>query len=257
MRIATFNANSIRARMDVILRWMDENRPDVLCIQETKVVDEDFPRQPLEDKGYNVVFHGEKAYNGVAIVSVDRPSAVRFGLDDGEPADATRLAYARFGPVHLVNSYVPQGREITHAMYAYKLRWFKRLRAYFDRHFSTRMKVVWLGDMNVAPTPEDVHNPEKQKSHVCFHADAREAYENALAWGFKDVFRKHHPGPGHYSFFDYRMRGALKENMGWRIDHVLATPPLARLCTDAHIDVAPRKREKCSDHTFVVADFAV
>jgi len=255
MRIATFNANSIRSRLQIVLRWMEKQEPDILCIQETKTPDPDFPEAAFSEKGYHVVFRGEKSYNGVAVVSRHQPSDVAFGLDDGGSADETRLVRASFGSLHMVNTYVPQGRDIDHEMYRYKLEWFDRLRSYFDRHFSARMKVVWLGDMNVAPDAADIHNSEVQGNHVCFHVDVREAFAETRSWGFEDVFRRHHPEPGQYTFFDYRTPNAAKRGMGWRIDHIMATPPMARCSSDAFIDLEPRLGEKPSDHTFLAADF--
>lgn len=257
MKIATFNANSVRARLDIIVDWLRENQPDVLCIQETKVRDEEFPVQAFAGAGYGVVFRGQKSYNGVAIVSRAQPQATSYGLDDGGPPDEPRLLYARFGPVHIVNTYVPQGRDIDHEMYPYKLAWLARLKAYFGRHFTTRQKVLWLGDLNVAPEAMDIHNAEKQANHVCFHVDVRRAFADTVSWGFVDVFRKYHPEPGHYTFYDYRTINAAKRKMGWRIDHMLATPSLARRCTDCRIDIEPRLRPKPSDHTFLVAEFEV
>jgi len=257
MKIATFNANSIRARMDTILAWLHEHDPDVLCIQETKVVDEDFPADAFTDKGYHVVFRGQKSYNGVALISRQRPTAVRHGFVDDGPPDETRLLSAKVGGMHIVNTYIPQGRDIEHEMFQYKLKWYRRLRNHFDRHYTKRSRLVWVGDMNIAPTPIDVHNPEQQKKHVCFCDACREAFEATLAWGFVDVFRRHHPEPGQYSFFDYRSPSAVKEGRGWRIDHVLATPVLARKSVDAYIDVAPRLKPKASDHTFVAAEFDI
>jgi len=257
MIIATFNANSIRSRLDIVLCWLHEHKPDVLAIQETKVEDKDFPALAFTEAGYTVVFRGEKSYNGVAIISRQKPTDVRFGLDDGGQADETRLACAKVGAVHVVNTYVPQGREIDHPMYAYKLDWFKRLKAYFDRHFSPKSKVVWVGDLNVAPDAIDIHNASEQEDHVCYHIAVRKAFANAMSWGFVDVFRKHHPEPGQYTFFDFRTVNAVKRNMGWRVDHILATPPLARTSTDAYIDLAPRQAARPSDHTFLVAEFDV
>ncbi|MBA4387276.1 MAG: exodeoxyribonuclease III [Verrucomicrobia bacterium] len=257
MKIATFNANSIRSRLDIVLAWLGEQKPDVLCVQETKVVDNDFPSLAFTEAGYNVVFRGEKSYNGVCIISKSKPANVSFGLDDGEQADETRLAYARIGSVHVVNTYVPQGREIDNPMYPYKLKWLARLKKYFDRHFTPRDNVVWLGDMNVAPEAIDIHNAEQQADHVCYHVDVRKAFADTVAWGYVDVFRKHHPEPGQYSFFDYRTINAVKRNMGWRVDHIMATKPLATLCTDAFIDLKPRLKEKPSDHTFMAAEFRI
>jgi len=243
--------------MEIVRVWLAKADPDVLCIQETKAQDKDFPLAGLEDTGYRSVFRGQKAYNGVALLSKVEARDVRCGLDDGGPPDEARLLYAKVGPVHVVNTYVPQGREIDHEMYQYKLEWFRRLKSYFDRHFTTRQKLVWLGDMNVAPQEMDVFNPKERRDHVCFHIDARNAFADTVAWGFVDVFRKHHPEPGQFSFFDYRTPNAAKRGMGWRIDHVLATPGLAKECTGAFIDLEPRLAPKPSDHTFVVADFDV
>jgi exodeoxyribonuclease-3 len=255
VRIATFNANSIRSRLDVVLAWLRAHVPDVLCLQETKAVDQDFPAPAFTQAGYQVVFRGEKSYNGVAIVSRLKPTDVAFGLDDGGPADETRLVRARVAGVHVVNTYVPQGREIDHPMYPYKIEWFRRLRAYFERHFTPRQRVLWTGDLNVAPEPADLHDPEAQSDHVCFHTDVRRAFADTVAWGFTDVYRKHHPEPGRYTFFDYRTIRAVERNMGWRVDHMLATRSLAARCADAWIDLEPRRGPRPSDHTFLAAVF--
>ena len=257
MKIATFNVNSIRARMTAISAWLAKNKPDVLCLQETKVPDQDFPVAAFADSGYEVVFRGEKSYNGVAILSKAKPADVRFGLDDGLSADETRLVAARFGLVHVVNTYVPQGRDIEHAMYQYKLQWFERLRKWFDRHFTPKTLLVWVGDLNVAPEAKDIHNANQQENHVCYHKSVREAFVRTKAWGFEDVFRKYHPEGGQYTFFDYRTANALKRNMGWRVDHILATLPLAHKSRDSYIDLAPRPKPQASDHTVLVAEFEV
>ena len=256
MLIATFNANSIRSRMDVILRWLAEHKPDALCIQETKVADAEFPHQPIEDAGYHVVFKGEKAYNGVALISRAAPTEVSFGLDD-LPYDEPRLLHAKIGPVHIVNTYVPQGREIDNPMYKYKLEWFARLRRYFDRHFKKTDMLIWAGDLNVAAEPIDVHSPELYGNHVCFHAAAREAFAQCRSWGFVDVFRKYHPEPGQYTFFDYRTPNAVQRGIGWRIDYLLASSGLAGKSADAAIDIRPRLEKKASDHVFLSATFDV
>lgn len=255
MIIATFNVNSIRQRLVPVAEWLAANRPDVLCVQETKVEDAVFPAEALRATGYHIVFKGMKAYNGVALFSRSEPRNVRFGLDDGGPADEARLLTTEVDGVQILNTYVPQGREIDHPMYQYKQDWYRRLRAYFDRHFSKSGKVLWVGDMNVAPTPIDVHNPEEQANHVCFHEAVRQVYRETLAWGFEDVFRRLHPEVKAFSFFDYRKSNALAGNKGWRIDHILATPSAAVACTRAWIDLEPRKREKASDHAVVAAEF--
>lgn len=256
LRIATFNVNSIRSRLDVVLAWLEEHRPDILCLQETKAQDHDFPAAPLEAAGYHAAFRGEKAYNGVAILSRLRPQAVTFGLPGRGPADEVRLAHARLGRLHVINTYVPQGREIASAHFRYKLEWFHRLRQYFDRQFKAGDWVLWAGDLNVAREPQDVHHPELYANHVCFHQAVRAAFEDCLAWGFADVFRRFHPGPGHYTFYDYRTPRAVERGLGWRLDYLLASAPLARCARAAFIDLAPRRGSRPSDHAPVAADFA-
>ncbi len=255
MKIATYNVNSIRSRMDAVLGWLKQHGPDMLCLQETKVQDHEFPREIIEAAGYHVNFRGMKSYNGVAILSKKPPDEVAFGLLD-EPADEPRFMHARFGDVHVVNTYVPQGRDIDHEMYRYKIAWFHRLRAYFDKKFSRRDKVIWLGDLNVAEQPIDVYNPEARTRHVCYHHDAREALTLCRAWGFEDVFRRYHPEGGHYTFFDYRTADSLDRGWGWRIDYILASPVMAKTAKDCFIDLEPRRQPKASDHTVMVAEFS-
>ena len=257
MKIATFNVNSVRSRMSILLDWLKANRPDVVCLQETKVVDVDFPVAPIRDAGYQAIFRGEKSYNGVAILSLMEPGPARFGLDDGGPEDATRLVCAKIGPIHVVNTYIPQGRDIEHEMYRYKIEWFARLRNYFDRHFTPRQPVVWVGDFNIAPTAQDIHNAGQQANHVCYHVDVRRAFEETMGWGFMDVFRKHHAEPGQYTFFDYRQKDAVFRNQGWRVDHIMATKSLAAKSVGAAIDLKPRLAEKPSDHTVLMAEFDI
>jgi exodeoxyribonuclease-3 len=255
MKIATYNINSIRSRLDALLGWMSENQPDIVCLQETKVQDSEFPSAPLIEAGYHVAFKGMKAYNGVAILSREKPDEIRAGLDDGGPADEPRLIRARFGRLHVVNTYVPQGREIDHEMFAYKLAWLRRLRGYFDRHFTSRDRLLWVGDLNVAAQPIDVYNPEARAQHVCYHADAREALAFCQAWGFDDVLRAYHPEGGHYTFFDYRTADSLERGWGWRIDYIMASPAMMKNAVDCRIDLAPRRQAKASDHTYLVAEF--
>lgn len=257
MKIATFNANSIRSRLAPVLEWARQHRPDVLCIQETKVRDADFPADAFHEAGLHVVYRGEKSYNGVAVVTRREPDDVSFGFDDEGPADPTRLAAIRLGPLHIVSTYIPQGRAIDHPMYAYKIEWLGRLRNYFESRFSPSDSVIWTGDMNVAPEPIDVARPETKKNHVCFHSEVRAAFKNVCDWGFLDIFRKFHPETVTYSFFDYRHKDALAKNRGWRVDHILATRPLADRAKRCDIDLTPRQAEKPSDHTFVWAEFDV
>ena len=255
LKVATFNANSIRTRMPIVLGWLAREQPDALCIQETKVQDQDFPAAALEEAGWHVVFRGQKAHAGVAIVTREPPSDVAAGFDDGGEPDAPRLLWASVKGVPIVNTYVPQGRSPDSEHFQYKLRWFRRLRDLFDRRFAPDKPLIWVGDFNVAPEPIDVHDPKKLEGHVDYHPDVRAALEEVKDWGFVDVFRMHHPEPEQYSYFDYRVRNAVQRKVGWRIDHIYATLPIAGRCTDSWIDVDARLLEKPSDHTFVVAEF--
>ncbi len=256
MKIATFNANSIRARMPIVVDWLAKNKPDVLCLQETKVQDEDFPAADFENAGYHVAFKGEKSYNGVAIASREPLKDVAFGLDDGGPPDESRLIRATISGVHIVNTYVPQGREPDSPMYQYKLEWFSRLAAFFAKHYTPQQRVVWCGDLNVAPTGFDVYDPKRLMGHVCFNPEVQEAFRRVVDWGFIDVFRKHRSMAGEYTFFDYRVPNAMKRGMGWRVDHILATRVFAARSLDSYIDLEPRKLPKSSDHTPLVAEFS-
>ena len=256
--VATYNCNSIRSRLPLVLDWLAEHRPDVLCLQETKVPDPEFPAQALEAAGYHVVFRGGKGGAGVAIVSREEPEEVVFGLDDGGPPDEARLIRATVRGIPIVNTYVPQGRSPDHPMFQYKLEWLARLRDYFDSHFSPQEPLLWCGDFNVAPEEIDLHNPVRLKNHVDFHPEARAALERIRVWGFVDVFRKHHPNePGQYTFWDYRVPKALERGLGWRVDHIWATPPLAEKSVAAWIDREARQAERPSDHTFLVAEFSL
>lgn len=257
MKIATFNVNSLRKRLPVVLDWLQQHQPDVLCLQETKVQDADFPALALTSAGYHATFRGMKSYHGVAVLSRTPPEAVFYGLDDGGEPDEFRLIRAVIHGIPIINTYIPQGFELDSPKYAYKLEWFKRLRRYFERHLSPNKPAVWCGDLNVAPTPIDVHSPEKHLKHVCFHEDARRAYADTVAWGFVDVFRKLHPNRQQYTFWDYRAPSSLEANKGWRIDHILATPPLAERCTKVEVDIEPRRAKEASDHTFLWAEFSV
>lgn len=255
MKIATFNVNSIRTRLGTVLDWLTQHQPDLLALQETKTMDETFPEEALRASGYHVAYRGQKSYNGVALLSRVPPIQVRYGFEDGGPADESRLQCAHFPGLTVINTYVPQGRDIEHPMYAYKIEWFHRLRAWMDRAFAPSDAVIWLGDLNVAHDPIDVHNPRERARHVCYHEDARRAFAHARDWGFVDTLRLHHPEPGLYTFFDYRTFTPERTDRGWRIDYILASPPLAARCRNAYIDLAPRLTDKPSDHTVLVAEF--
>ena len=258
LRVATYNAASIRSRLDQISGWLRMYSPDVLCVQETKVQDADFPLDFIRETGYHVAFRGQKAHAGVAIISRTEPEDVSWGLDDGGPPDDARLIRAVIRDIPIINTYVPQGQSIDSERFQYKLEWFERLRAWFPRHYSPEQPVLWAGDFNVATEEIDVHDPKRLVTHVDFHPLARAALEGVRAWGFVDVFRLHHPGePEQYTYYDYRVRDAIERKVGWRVDHIWATEPLARKATASWIDVEARRAARPSDHTFLVAEFAL
>ncbi len=253
MKIATFNANSLRSRLPIVLKWLSENKPDVLCVQETKVQDVDFPCEAFDKTGYEYVFKGQKSYNGVAIFSRSKISKVEFGFKD-EPRDEARLLKAVVRGIAIVNTYVPQGYEPDSEKFQYKLEWFKRLGKYFAANFKHGERVIWLGDFNIAPEAIDVYDPEGLFGHVCYHPEVHKELKEVMEWGFTDVFRMHCKEAGQYTFWDYRMN-AYRRKQGWRLDHIMATKPMAKKSMACYIDVEPRLAEKPSDHTFLVAEF--
>jgi len=256
LKIATFNVNSIRSRLHIVIPWLKKHRPDVLCMQETKVDNSLFPVEEFEAIGYHITYFGYKRYNGVATVSLDKPDEVLHGFQDGGPEDKDRLLITRFPFATVINVYVPQGRDKEHEFFQYKLDWFKRLTNYIQSNFSNNAPLVLCGDMNVAPEKIDVYDPDGLLGHVCFTPEVWKAFESLKAWGLIDVFRKHHPNePNQFTFYDYRLRGGIKRGLGWRIDHILASPPLAERCVRCEIDMEPRFLEKPSDHTILIATF--
>jgi exodeoxyribonuclease-3 len=256
MKLATWNVNSVRAREERLLRWLEANRPDVLCLQELKVTNEVFPFDTLRDAGWHAAVHGQKTYNGVAILSRLEPEQVERGFgDDGDDTQA-RLISGRIGDVHVVSAYVPNGAEVGSEKWAYKLEWLKRLRGWLDRRFRKTDLVALCGDINVAPEARDVHDPEAWEASVLCHPDARRAFEEVRAWGLHDSFRLHHDEPGFFSWWDYRMLGFPK-NKGLRIDHIDLSEPLAGRCTGASIDRNERKGKQPSDHAPVVVELDV
>jgi len=254
MRIASFNVNSLRARIPIVLDWLSNARPDVLCVQETKVQDKDFPAQIFDEAGYNYAFAGQKSYNGVAILSKSRIEDAQAGFDE-EPKDASRLLKAEINGVVIINTYVPQGYLPESDKFQYKLEWFRRLRKFFEINFKPSDPVLWVGDLNIAPEAIDVYDPEGLFGHVCYHPDVHKELKNVMDWGFVDIFRKFNKEPGQYTFWDYRPINAVKGNLGWRLDHIMATKPLAEKCSSCFIDKAPRLLPRPSDHTPVIAEF--
>ncbi len=257
MKIATWNLNSIRVRTDRLLGWLDRERPDVLCMQETKVEDAAFPIEPLRKAGYEVAVFGQRSYNGVAIASTAPLADVARGFDDGphgDDDDARTIAATTHG-VRVVCVYVPNGQELTSDRYPYKLAWLRRLRAYLERTAAADAPLVLCGDMNVTPDDRDVWSPEKWQGQIHCSAPERAALAEVAGFGLVDLFRDKNGDAKVYSWWDYRGVAFFKDQ-GLRIDLIFATRPLAERCTGCTIDRAARKGQDASDHAPVIATFA-
>ncbi len=254
LTIITWNVNSVRARMDRLTGWLTDHRPDIVCLQETKVTDDMFPVEPLRELGYEAVFSGQKTYNGVAILSRLPITDVGYGFQGDNSEEQKRLISATIQDIRVVNLYVPQGAEVGSSKFADKLDFLARLAGYLEENHRPDEPLALVGDFNVAPEPVDVFSPEEMEGQVGFHPTERTALEEIRRWGFSDLFRKYQPNPGHYSWWDYR-QGGFRRNRGLRLDHVWVTEPLSRRSRECWIDREARAGEKPSDHAPVVATF--
>jgi exodeoxyribonuclease-3 len=253
LTVATWNINSIRVRLPRLLDWLGRCKPTVVCLQEIKVVDEDFPGEALEALGYQCLVHGQKTYNGVAILSLLPATDVTHSLS-GDPSGAeSRLLAATIGGIRILNIYAPNGQAVGSEKYAYKLDWYDRLRSFLGA-LDPQGKVLLCGDFNVAPEDRDVWDPEQWRGQILCSDPERAALRTLVDWGFIDTLRSRHPEGGLYTWWDYRA-GAFHRGWGMRIDHILASAPLDRRCTTVEIDREERKGEKPSDHAPVIAAF--
>ena len=257
MRIATYNAASIRARLPAVLEWLAEHEPDILAIQETKVENDKFPISEFEDLGYTGVLNGQKAWNGVATFSRVSATNVQIGFGDELFPNDARIVACDIEGIHVVNTYVPNGSNVGSEKWDYKLKWLERFASFLKERYRPDDKLIWLGDINIAPTPDDVYDSARMLGKVGHHPLEFEALTKTLSLGLVDVFRKHHAGPGHYTYWDFVIPNSLQRNLGWRIDHIYATPTLAERCTECFVDRGPRAELKPSDHTYLVAEFDV
>ncbi len=259
MQIATWNVNSVRTRITHICDWLQANpEVDILCLQETKVIDADFPRSPFTEIGYQTYIYGQKSYNGVALISRSPLEDVQTGFasvlgDILDPSldEQKRLITCKFGDVQIVNMYVPNGSEVGSEKYAYKLRWLNLLREYLQTLLAKNAHVLICGDFNVAIADLDIYDPKGRENKVMSTDIEREALAEVLNLGFKDVFRKFTSDAGYYSWWDYRTAG-FQRNRGWRIDYHFVTEALYDRATSCAIDIAPRKLIQPSDHTPVI-----
>ena len=255
LKIATFNVNSIRQRADIVLEWIVENEPDLIALQELKCENHNFPQEAFEDAGWTCTVHGQKAWNGVAFLTREPLDSIAYGFDDPLFPDDRRILSAKIGDIRVFNTYVPNGSQVGSEKFVYKLRWLERMKALLAASLSRGEEVIWLGDINIAPTPDDVYNSQKFFGGVGHHPDEFLRLKDIVDLGLVDVFRKHTPGPGHYTYWDYFITTSLKNNFGWRIDHIYASVGLADRCTVCEIDRGPRFASKPSDHTVVYAQF--
>ncbi|MEI6430167.1 MAG: exodeoxyribonuclease III [Pseudanabaena sp. ELA607] len=284
MQIATWNVNSIRTRLDHVQQWL-ESHPEVtvLCVQETKVVDADFPLTGFEARGYHVYIYGQKAYNGVALISRVPLQDVQLGFsavlnypdnetklilrppNSGHLDDQKRLQTALlptdFGLVRLVNMYVPNGSAVDSDKYDYKLQWLEALKIYLERlrdidgtKSDSQPLTLLCGDFNIAISDLDIHDPQGRANHIMATVTERQALQEILDLGFHDVFRKFTPDGGHFSWWDYRA-GGFQRNRGWRIDYHFLSAPLYAKATSCTIDKTPRSLTQPSDHVPVIVGF--
>jgi exodeoxyribonuclease III len=254
-KFSTFNVNGIRARVTTVVDWLKDREPDVLCLQEIKCQEKDFPAAPFEEAGYHLSVRGQKGFNGVAILTRRPLENLIKELADGEPDDEARFIAGRVDGVWVVNTYVPQGRDPDHPAFQSKLNYFGRLKRWFQNHCDPAQPLIWTGDLNVAPTSLDVFDPKRLEGSVGFHPLEHDALAEVSSWGFVDCFRKHHPDQKQFTFWDYRLPKSFERNLGWRLDHILATGPLAAVCLDCLVDSDLRGRQNPSDHTPVWAEF--
>jgi exodeoxyribonuclease-3 len=257
VKLATWNVNSIRARHERAVDWVRVHKPDVLCMQEIKVADGDFPGLELTAEGYTLAIYGQKTYNGVAIASRLPITDVVRGMNDDDPDDHARLLAATIGGVRVVTAYFPNGGEVRSDKYNYKLRWMSRFRRWLDRHEQNDRLLCVVGDFNVAPEDRDVWDPALWRGQTLFTDAEKSALAEIRAWGLHDAFRQHHPDEeGLYTYWDYR-GPALFKNQGLRIDHVYVTESLQARTTACDVDKEARKGRNASDHAPVVATFEV
>ena len=255
MRLATWNVNSLRVRLPQVLDWLKLKQPDVLCLQETKVTDGDFPQAPFDGAGYRAVFTGQKAYNGVAIISRVPAEAVEFHLP-GVDSEQKRFLAATIGDLRVVNVYVPNGEHVQSEKFQYKLSWLRALRRYLTDAVRAYPQLTLAGDFNIAPENRDVHDPTRWEGQVLFSEPERTALAAVRDAGFTDVFRQFDQPQNSFTWWDYR-QGGYRKNQGLRIDHIFAGPGLVHKCRGCFIDQEPRSWPRPSDHAAVVADFVL
>jgi exodeoxyribonuclease-3 len=255
VKLATWNVNSLKVRLPQVLDWTARHRPDVLCLQETKVENEKFPAAEIRAAGYEPLFNGQKTYNGVCIISA---AAATEMIDEipGFTDTQKRVLAATMAGVRVICAYVPNGETVDSEKYQYKLRWLAAFRDWIKAELALYPRLAVLGDYNIAPENRDVYDPAAWEGKVLFSGPERNALNELLATGLRDAFRLFEQPERSYTWWDYRMN-AFRRKLGLRIDHILLSEELAKACTACTIDTEPRKNERPSDHAPVIAELAL
>ena len=264
MLIATWNVNSIRTRLSQIINWINQVKPDILCLQETKVINDDFPLEPFEKLGYEVIIHGQKSYNGVAILSKNKIEKVNKGFISNpieeniknEFFEQKRLISAVINGLRIVNVYVPNGSSLDSDKFKYKIEWLKRLSYFIDEEERKGELICLLGDFNIAPSEIDIHSPKKYDKGIMASDIERDALNNVLKGRFIDSFRVFEKNTGHWSWWDYR-NNAFELNKGWRIDHIYISNKLSSKLKSCVIDRSQRENIQPSDHVPVMINLEI
>jgi exodeoxyribonuclease-3 len=251
MKLAAWNVNSLKVRLPQLLEWLEAQQPDVVCLQETKLEDHNFPHAEIEAAGYQVAFSGQKTYNGVALLARETPQDIVCG-NPHFPDPQKRLIAATVNGIRVICAYIPNGQALDSDKYVYKLAWLDALQIWLGEELAANPQLALAGDFNIAPEDRDVHNPAAWAGQILCSAPERNAFQHMLDLGLKDSFRLFEQPEKSFSWWDYRMLG-FQKNQGLRIDHILLSTPLATRCTAAGIDREMRKRERPSDHAPVFA----
>jgi exodeoxyribonuclease-3 len=253
--IATWNVNSILARLPHVMRWLDSVQPDIICMQETKCTDDKFPTLLFHERGYQCQLFGQQSYNGVAILTRETCETRHRGYPGDDETAQSRLITTNVNGIAIVNVYIPNGQAVGSEKYAFKLAWMQRLHDFFASNYDPATPVLLCGDFNVAPDERDVHDVRLWNGRIMFSEGEHAALQHIKDWGFTDAFRLHTEAGGHFTWWDYRA-GAFRRNLGLRIDHVWITEPLIARSVRTWIDLEPRKWEKPSDHAPVLAEIS-
>ena len=253
MKIATWNVNSLRVRLEHVQNWLTEHKPDVLCLQEIKMTNDDFPIEAIQECGYHSSFNGQKTYNGVANLSLSEPSDVLLDIPELDDPQRRFIA-ATYGETRVINIYVPNGQALDSDKFVYKQQWFEKLHNHIEQQLQQHEKVVLLGDFNITPTDDDVHDPEEWAGQIHCSDTERDMLADLMQLGLYDTFRKFEQEEKSFSWWDYRA-AAFRRNRGLRIDLILNSDALHQTATSCYIDKQPRKLERPSDHTPVVVEF--